>query len=137
MFYYFIMELNNSQQHLCWWTNSPLRFSSLTALCWSLNSLSRVANTNWSYRLKLWGYSPFWLLVKRISPKNIKQRPVFQMSTLCLGLAIDITDSFMIPLKPPHLSPKFSIPPNILLESTKVTLARYSWIIKFFATPFA
>ena len=118
------MELNNSQQHLCWRTNSPLIFLSLTALCWSLNSLSRVADTNWSYRLKLWGYSPFWLLVKRISPKNIKQRPVFQTSALCLGLAIDITDSFIIPLKHPRLSPGISFPPSPLLESRKSHLSK-------------
>jgi len=46
------------------------------------------------------------------------------MSTLCLGLAIDITDSFIIPLKPPRLSPGISFPPSPLLESRKSHLSK-------------
>ena len=87
-------------------------------------------------RLKFWGYSPFWLLVKRFPLKNIKQRTVFQISNLYLGLVIDITDSFIIPLKLPRLSPGIYFPPSLLLGYRKSYFSKVELDPQFFPMVF-
>ena len=66
------------------------------------------------------------------SLKNIKQHLVFQMSTLFLDLAIDITDSFIISLKPPRSSLEFSFPPSLHLGYKKSYFSKVEMDPQFF-----